>query len=209
MKSEIACDAGQDVSCVVLMGGESRRMGADKAFVKLAGETLLQRVLNCVQPLFDDVMLSGRDLRIQVSGTRFITDELPGRGPALGLCSALASSRHPYVFTTACDMPFITPALIERLLSFRHGHDVVAPVLDGKLQPLCAVYSRTCLQALTRRVRRGERSLVAFIEGEPELRVRRLDGKALGRMDASSHCLMDIDSPENLASAKRMLASYP
>ena len=191
---------------MVLIGGESRRMGADKAFVKLAGETLLQRVLNCVQPLFDDVMISGREPRFEISGTRFITDQLPGRGPAIGLCAALASTRHPDVFAIACDMPFITPALIERLLSRRHGHDVVVPLLDGKLQPLCAVYNRDCVQALTCRVRRGERSIVDFIESNPELRVCRLDGQSLSRIAANSHCLMDIDSPEGLARAKRVLA---
>jgi len=199
----------QDVSCVILIGGESRRMGADKAFVKLAGQTLLQRVFNCVKPLFDDVMISGRWPRLEMSGTRFISDQLPGRGPAIGLCAALANARHPYVFATACDMPFITSELIERLLSCRHGYDVVAPMMDGKLQPLCAVYSRNCGPALTRRVQRGERSIAGFIEREPGLRVRRIDGRSLCQTAADSHCLMDIDSPENLAMATRVLASSP
>jgi len=207
MKADFAHDTGTDlkqhgVSCVVLIGGESRRMGADKAFVKLAGETLLQRVLNCVQPLFDDMMISGREPKFEISGTRFITDQLPGRGPAIGLCAALASARNPYVFATACDMPFITPAFIEWLLSCRHGYDVVVPLLGGKLQPLCAVYSKNCIRTLTSRVQKGERSLAGFIDCEPGLRVHRLDGHALGQISANPHCLMDIDSPEALARAK-------
>lgn len=87
------------VSCVVLAGGESRRMGTDKAHVKLAGSSLLERVLKVVTPLFDDVMVSrhDRDGESDCVGdsedngetVRVIEDQLDGRGPVVGLCSAL------------------------------------------------------------------------------------------------------------------------
>ncbi|MES0371195.1 MAG: molybdenum cofactor guanylyltransferase, partial [Mariprofundaceae bacterium] len=131
------------VSCVVLAGGESRRMGTDKAHVKLAGSSLLERVLKVVTPLFDDVMVSRHDHDGDCvgdgEGVRVIEDQLDGRGPVVGLCSALQQARHDYVFVTACDMPFIAPGLISYLTSLRSGFDIVVPVRDGRPEPLCAV----------------------------------------------------------------------
>lgn len=206
------------VSCVVLAGGESRRMGRDKAQVKLAGSSLLERVLKVVTPLFDDVMLSCHNsdkeqvdmkgdllLSSHKKGVRVIEDQLPGRGPAIGLCTALGQARHAHVFVIACDMPFILSNLIEHLVSYRSDYDMVVPIREGRPEPLCAVYSKACLESLNERVRQDRRGLVSWIENAPGLKIRRIEEQELDRIDPALHSFIDIDSEHALKEAETIL----
>ncbi len=195
----------QGVSCVILTGGESKRMGADKAHVQLAGRTLIERVLATVMPLFDDVMISGRDNTVEIDGTRFVKDRHAGRGPVIGICASMQEARHPYLFAIACDMPFVTSGLIEALVSSPDGYDVVVPMCGGRPEPLCALYSKACLKALAERVENGERGLVSFIENTPELKVRRISEQELRKIDPALRSFMDIDSSDALAEAERIM----
>ncbi|MDX8412390.1 MAG: molybdenum cofactor guanylyltransferase [Mariprofundaceae bacterium] len=195
----------QGVSCVVLLGGESRRMGVDKAHVKLAGHTLVEWVLATVKPLFDDVMISGRVNTPNIGGTRFIKDRLPGRGPAVGLCAAMQAARHPFVFAIACDMPFISARLIQYLAAKREGFDMVVPEIDERLEPLCAVYGLRCLDSLGERVKTGKRGLIAWMEQERTLRLLRVDEQTIRGLDPGLHSFTDIDTADALSDAERSL----
>ncbi len=184
-------------------------MGRDKAHVKLGDSSLLERVLKVVCPLFDDVMLSYHNSNKEQADrkeVRVIEDQLPGRGPAIGLCAALAEARHAYVFVIACDMPFISSSLIEALASYHSDHDIVVPMREGRPEPLCAVYSTACLETLTERVRQGRRGLVAFIENSPELKIRHVEAQELGQSDSALRSFVDIDSEHALAEAESLLA---
>jgi len=195
----------QGVSCVILTGGESKRMGTDKAQVLLSGKTLLERVLEIVRPFFDDIMVSGRGTGLHVKGTRFIKDTLPGRGPAVGLCAAGDAARHSFVFAIACDMPFVTPGLIEYITSCRKGFDVVVPLHGDKPEPLCAVYETGSLRHLAKNVAAGKRGLVSFIEHTPELNVRKIDEREIREIDPGLRSFADIDFPEALLEAEKMI----
>jgi len=195
----------QSVSCVILAGGESKRMGADKARVQLAGRTLIERVLATVNPLSDDVMISGRDNTVKIDGTRSIKDRHAGRGPAIGLCAAMQEARYSYLFAIACDMPFVTSELVEFLALSPDGYDVVVPMRGGRPEPLCALYSTACLNALAERVENGKRGLVSFIENTPELKVRRISEQELRKIDPALRSFVDIDSAEALAEAEKMM----
>lgn len=195
----------QGVSCAVLAGGESRRMGKDKAGVELAGKPLIERVLATVAPLFDDVLISGREEKKAYPGTHFVADMLPGRGPAVGLHAAMTAARHAYVFAMACDMPFISPELIAMLAGKRHGVDIVVPRACGRLQPLCAVYSVACAPLLREQVEQGRRGLVEFIEHVPGLKVLRIAEEKLRKCDPGLKSFIDIDTTEALVNAEQAL----
>jgi len=195
----------QGVSCVILAGGESKRMGTDKAHVQLAGRTLIERVLATVTPLFDDVMISARDNAVEIDGTRFVQDRYAGRGPVIGLCAAMQEARHSYLFAIACDMPFVTSELIEFLASSPDGYDMVVPVRGGRPEPLCALYSTACLKALAGRVENGKRGLVSFIENTSELKARYISEQELRKIDPALRSFVDIDSTDALAEAEKMM----
>jgi molybdopterin-guanine dinucleotide biosynthesis protein A len=194
-----------DVSCVVLAGGESRRMGRDKAQVQLAGSSLLERVLHVVRPLFDDVMISRRSQDGELNGVHIIEDQLDGRGPIIGLCSALQQARHSFVFVTACDMPFISAGLITYLSSFHSDFDIVVPVREGRPEPLFAIYSKSCLDELLERVKQGNRGLTSFIR-ETGLSVHYVEPQQLREFDPVLHSFVDIDSEHALTEAESLLA---
>lgn len=186
-------------------------MGRDKARVQLAGQTLLERVLRRLAPMFDDIMVCGRE-HLGIPGAiadddaiRFVTDELPGRGPAIGLCAALEAARHPAVVAIACDMPFVSPELIRLLARHAPGHDVVVPMRQGRPEPLCALYRNTCLPWLAARIRQGSRGLVSFIEQTPGMRVYRLSEQEVEAVDPERRTFMDIDTAEALEDAHRLI----
>jgi molybdopterin-guanine dinucleotide biosynthesis protein A len=192
------------VSCVVLAGGESRRMGRDKAQVNLAGSSLLERVLNVVTPLFDDVMVSRKSHDGEIKGVNIIEDQLPGRGPVIGLCAALGQAKHANVFVVACDMPFISSGLINYLSSLHAGFDIVVPVRDDRPEPLFAIYSTSCLEDLIERVKQGNKGLISFIR-ETTRSVLYVDTQRLQEHDPALHSFVDIDSEHALKEAETML----
>jgi len=133
-----------DCTAVILAGGESRRMGQDKANLPLGGRTLLQSVIATMQPLFAEVIISVRQPRPEIALPQVCDNPLHA-GPLAGLVAGLERATTPWVFAVACDMPFITPAVIEYLARQRADRQAVVPIVQGYPQPLAAFYAASCL----------------------------------------------------------------
>ena len=182
----------RDAAAVVLCGGRSRRMGRDKASVKLAGRTLLDRALDIVRPLFAEVFVGVRAPRAGLDCAQ--APDAPGaEGPIAGVATALAWAKTPWLFVLACDMPFVSRALIGRLARARDGRQAVAPLWRGVPQPLVAFYSRDALPAVRRRIERRAFSLMGLLD---DLDTRLLPEAEWPR--GLGHELMDIDTPDAL-----------
>lgn len=140
------------LSIVIQAGGESRRMGEDKALLPFRGQPLIERVINRVRPLADELLVTTNNLAAyERFGLPMFEDIIPGRGALGGLYTALFSARFPLVVVVACDMPLIDPNLI--LYQIREiqnsGVDVVIPRSEGGLEPFHAVYRReNCLSPI-------------------------------------------------------------
>ena len=185
---------------IVLAGGESRRMGCDKATLRLGEETLLQRVVSIVQPLFAQVLISVRERRSQIDFPQ-ILDTHANAGPLAGLCTGLAQAGAPWVFAVATDMPFVRPALIECLAQRRAGFDAVVPVVHGHPQPLAAFYSVACLEPIRALLDGdGKRSLRVALE---QLNVCYVAESDLLAADPQLRSFFDLDTPQDLAAARR------
>lgn len=138
----------QAVAGWVLAGGYSRRLGSDKALLLVHGETLAARTADRVGKVAGSVTLVGRPDRLQL-GLPALEDFEPGQGPLGGMLTALASSSAEWNLICACDFPHLDGLLLERLVRTAQAStaDAVVPRTPaGKPQPLCAVYSRTCLE---------------------------------------------------------------
>jgi molybdopterin-guanine dinucleotide biosynthesis protein A len=137
------------LSIVIQAGGESRRMGQDKALLPFMGRPLIERVLQRVAPIADEVLITtNRPDAYAYLGVRLASDVLPSRGALGGLFTALSFASQPLAAVIACDMPFINPDLLaaERHLLEMSGADVVVPRTDSGLEPFHAVYRRqNCL----------------------------------------------------------------
>src|SRR5512147_3127982 len=102
------------LSVVIQAGGQSSRMGEDKALKSFLGRPLIQRVIERLSPIADEmVVTTNRPDDYQFLGLRLTPDLKPGRGALGGLYTAVASASHSLVAVVACDMPFASPALLE------------------------------------------------------------------------------------------------
>ncbi len=202
----------EGISCVVLVGGESRRMGVDKASLDLSGKAMVERVLYVVRPLFKDIYIGAHEESSlgEAYGLPVIIDTLPGRGPALGVCAALEEAGTEWVFIVSCDLPMLSAGVIEFLATLTEGVDAVVPLIEGRAQTTCAIYSRACLVPLAERVAsgdKGSRSLTRFLEETEGLRVRYVTEVELTEIDSCVESFIDIDTPEDLEEAKERLRS--
>jgi len=119
-----------DATALILAGGDSRRMGQDKPTLLLEGETLLARVAGSMQALFPEVLVSVRSHRMDLPWQQ-VCDADQGAGPLAGVLAGMAAAQTPWLFVLACDMPFISPPLVEVLAAARGNYQAVVPVVGG------------------------------------------------------------------------------
>ena len=138
------------LDALVLAGGESSRMGGPKAMLPLGNTTLLGATLDRLRPLFRRVIVVARQREALVGlEAEILTDDRPERGPLVGLVRGLAASNAPWCFLTGCDMPFLHPGVIGRMVENLDGCDILVPRINGRWQTLHAFYSQKCLSRAT------------------------------------------------------------
>ena len=189
----------EQVSGIVLAGGQSRRLGRDKSLLEIEGQPLLVRTVHTLTALSDDlIVVTNAPERYAPLGlpVRFVADEKPGVGSLMGLYSGLKAAHHPYALVVACDMPFLNPALLRYLLSLTAGYDIVIPRRDGLAEPLHAVYSRACLPAMDRVLRQGRRQIIAFFD---QVRVRWVEESEIAPFDSQGFSFLNINTPQDWA----------
>lgn len=165
------------MSAVVLSGGTSRRMGADKALIQFEGDPLVLRSARLVGTVADQVIVASgpsRRLAAHLRGTPFeeVEDVVPTGGPAArdagplgGIVAGLRAARHPIVAVLAVDMPFASPSLFRLLAGLIGRRDAAVPVTSEGSQPLHAVYAARSWRALEEALERGTRSVRTALEG--------------------------------------------
>jgi molybdopterin-guanine dinucleotide biosynthesis protein A len=191
---------------VLVAGGQSRRMGRDKRFLELGGQTLLLRALSALQSLFTEVLIALAEPLPQLTGQgyRIVLDLIPDCATLGGLYTGLASASHPRVFAVGCDMPFLNPEAIRRLAGLGMQADVVMPRLATGLQPMHAVYSKTCLPHLERMAKTRQLKVQALTE-IPALTVQLVPEKDFLDVDPQLLSFFNINTPADLEFARMLL----
>ena len=161
------------LSLVIQAGGESRRIGSDKALLPFLGQPLIMQPLHRLAPLADEVLVtSNQPESLRFLGLNPVRDLMPGLGALGGLYTALSAASHPYVAVVACDMPFASPALFafELLLLRESGADAVIPRSASGTEPFHAVYrGESCLPHVDAAIAAGNRRVDAWF-GEVTIR---------------------------------------
>ena len=140
----------------VLAGGESARMGRDKALLPYRGTTLLEYVASVVRQAAGTVSILGDAKRYRNLPYPVYPDRVPSCGPIGGIYTALSMTDSDWNLIVACDMPMLSAALLRPLIdaSFRSTVDcLVGAGPGGEPQPLCGIYHRRCLPAVERAIR--------------------------------------------------------
>ena len=142
-------DRVAEMTGIILSGGKSRRMGENKAFLKVQGERLIDRTVRIFKGIFEEVVVVTNDpLAYLDHDVMIVTDIVLGKGPLGGIYTGLFFSSSPCSFVAACDMPFMNEAFIKFMMEKAGGYDIVVPETTDGLQPLHAVYSRKCLKGI-------------------------------------------------------------
>ena len=167
-----------DMDGAILVGGRSSRFGQDKVLLSIAGKPLIANLYELIQPLVREVLVVGHHRpEFDDLGFRVVMDLVPDSGPMGGLYTALMSTDARYVFVAAADMPYLSPSVIRKIAEYRGDADAVIPRGPRGLEPLCAVYSRSCTGPLHTSLEQGNRRIVNALEGlrilEPEIQAHR------------------------------------
>jgi molybdenum cofactor guanylyltransferase len=191
------------VTGAILAGGKSRRMGRDKAFLPFGKGMLIERVIEVVQQVADDVILiTNAPAQYQRFGLPMFADVIPETGSLGGIYTGLMHTKTAYSLCLACDMPFVKPAFLRFLCETAAEADVVIPRNTEDFQPLCAVYSRVCREAIRQRIEAGQLKITGFFE---QVRVRVIEGELLARYDPHNVMFFNANTPEEYERAQRML----
>lgn len=190
------------VTGVILAGGESRRFGGgNKAFRMLDGVMMIDRVYGVVKSVCDEmVIVTNTPLDYLRWDAVLATDLFDFRGSLVGIHAGLMSAGHEYAFVTACDTPFLKKEVIETIVEGIEDHlDVVVPETNEGVEPLCAVYSKRCLDVIERHLAQGQMVIKTIYN---KLRVRTISEKRLRAVDPTLSSFWNINSREELEKAE-------
>jgi len=186
-------------------GGQSSRMGEDKALKPFLKRPLIQRVIERLSPIADELIVTtNRPEDYAFLDLRLVSDLIPDRGALGGLYTAIASATHPFVAVVACDMPFANARLIEGMsrLMVQQEADVVIAKSDGGYEPIHAVYRReTCLPAIEKAINADKWKVIAWF---PQVNVYELSEDELNSLDPDGLAFWNVNTPEEFAEAERI-----
>ena len=162
-----------DLTLIVAAGGRSTRMGRDKRFLPLDGESLLARTLRKGRAAgFRSIVLAAEGERSDLTalaeefGASLVTDEQPAQGPAAAIAAGLAAAKTEWALVLSADMPFYDFELVRTFLPYANGDtQVILPTLSGYWQPLAALYRRDAGAAFGTAIARGDRKLGVILRG--------------------------------------------
>jgi molybdopterin-guanine dinucleotide biosynthesis protein A len=180
------------VTGFVVAGGRSRRMGRDKALLPWRDATLLDHALVRLRQVTDDVrILCGPKRRYEDRGIPLVSDALPGSGALIGVLSGLLALERPLGLFLAVDLPLVPGDLLRHLTTLAADADVVVPDGVRGPEPLCAVYSRACLEPAREAVRRGDLKMTSFF---PRVRVRSVGPAELREFGDADRLFLNVNA---------------
>ena len=180
-------------------------MGTNKALLPFLGVSLIERVVERVRPLADELLVTANQpADFAFLGLPLFPDAVPGQGALVGLQTALSAASLPYVAVIACDMPFASPELITYQLDclVNEQVDLVVLLTNQGYEPFHAVYRRDiCLAAVTDALQNGKKRMISWFD---QVKVRDLDASEIRRFDPRSLAFLNVNTPEEFAAAEQM-----
>jgi molybdopterin-guanine dinucleotide biosynthesis protein A len=193
------------LTIAIQAGGQSTRMGQNKALMPFLGRPFIAHLVGRVRGLADELLVTTNEPEnYKFLGLPLFVDPLPGVGALGGLYTALSAAQEPLVAVVACDMPLIQPGLLsaQRDLLLREGADVVIPRSPAGLEPLHAIYRRdTCLPAVRSAIESGERRMVGWLSA---VKVRVMEPAEIAIYDPKQISFVNVNTPEEYRQAENL-----
>jgi molybdopterin-guanine dinucleotide biosynthesis protein A len=183
---------GASRTLIILAGGQSRRMGRDKAHLPTGAGTLLERIVERLSPVVDEVVVAGGP-SLSIPEVRWVPDARSSAGPLAGMAAGLAALSGDLAWVVACDLPDVEPGVGELLFDLAPDVDAIVPRLDGRPECLCAVYHASLVGRILTMLDAGERRVTSLLDG---IRVRYVEAAELRRVDPDLRSFRNLNTPE-------------
>jgi molybdenum cofactor guanylyltransferase len=195
-----------DVSCIVLAGGKSKRLGRNKVVEMIGDKNLLERVICRLSFLNSEIIIvTGKESIIPqltaYPGIKLVKDIFPGGGSLGGIYTGLKNSNKFYNFVVACDMPFVNPNLLQYMVNLSDGFDVVIPKVKNLLEPLHAIYSKNCIPPMEYLI---EQNRLSILELFPMVHVKYIEDAEIDRFDSDHWSFFNINTESDLKLGKEI-----
>ena len=208
------------MTSIVLAGGKSSRFGWNKALETINGKSLVHCIVDRLSSLSTEIIIviARGDLEFRISNSEFlksstsrakvVVDIYPDKGPLGGIYTGLVESSCFQAIAVACDMPFLSIPLLDYMAQLSPVFDIVAPRIEDKVEPLCAIYSKNCLAPIHSLLKRNELRInelfnVARVKYIEEAEISRFDPEHLSFFNINTQA--DLDEARKLAIEKREL----
>jgi molybdenum cofactor guanylyltransferase len=190
------------IAAAILAGGLARRMGgANKAGLRIGDERIIDRQLRILRQIADPVFIVAgtaepfQDLEIEV-----VPDAVSGAGPLGGIYTALTASPCERTLIVACDLPYLSLPLLQRLAAPSDA-DLVIPRTERGYEPLCAAWSAACAGPIWQRIQNGTLKTALVVE---ELRVEEIGPEVLASCDPHGLLFVNVNTPHDYERARRL-----
>ena len=184
-----------------MAGGESTRMGRDKALLELDGAALVVRTARLVETVSGTMTIVGAPESLGGLGFTVLADDWPGAGPLGGIATALQASNASWNLIVACDLPYLTKAWLEHIVAraLASAADAVLPMNERGAEPLCAMYQKECEPVIRAALERGTRKVTDGLAG---LRVEPIAPSEWKAFDSDGLLFKNMNSPVDYEEAK-------
>jgi len=191
-------------TAAILAGGQARRLGGvDKSALVIRGARIIDRQLAVLRQVADHLLIvSGDPARYASLDVDVVPDLIPGAGALGGIYTALAESRDAQTLVIACDLPYLTVPFLRHLADAGRDTDLAIPRTHDGYQPLCASYSRACLDPIRRRVETGSLKAADVVH---DVRVREIGPDEIARFDPAGTLFLNVNTPDDYAQACAVL----
>ncbi len=190
------------VTGIILAGGKNSRMGVNKAFLEINGIRMIDKTMDIYSELFSEILIVTNDPLpyLEFTHAAIVTDIYKGKGPLGGIYTGLFYSKNPYVFVSACDMPYLNGDFIEYLAGLTGKHDVIVPELAEGYQPLHAVYSRNCLPSIKRLLMLDKLKITGFYR---DMRVLTVSEGQISPFNQDGRLFQNLNTPRDVDEAQK------
>ena len=195
-----------EISCIILAGGKSVRLGHDKVIERLGNSTLLEKVISRIDSFSKEIVIVTAEERTfsKLTGNpkvKTVCDILPGRGSLGGIYTGLVTSNSFHNLVIAADMPFLSRELLAYMIEITDGYDYVIPRIGKFYEPLHAIYSKSCISPIEDLISRNRRVIVELFN---YVKVKYVDTEEINRFDPNHLSFFNVNTEQDLELARKI-----
>lgn len=188
------------VTLAILAGGQSSRMNyRNKAFLSYQEKTFVERLIEAGSDFEEVIIVANTKEAYENFNLQVVSDVYPGKGPLSGIHAALRVAKTSTVLCVACDMPLTSREVLNGLAQISGDYDVLVPEYEGRLQPLCAIYSKKIKNKVEEQLKKDDFKLQYFIRQLNYQVIRELPHRPFKSTD-----FLNVNTPTDLSELEEM-----